>query len=107
MKLREFQHWYKSPAALGKRLVSIKDELSKRIEVEEIPSRARMKLWGFQRKAEEAEPKPEQTQGTDWVELAKATAQPGLLPPEQPKPEDELAIMEEFGGRRKFGGRRH
>jgi len=97
MKLREFQHWYKSPAALGKRLANIKDELSKRLDVVEIPGRARMKLWGFHKKAEEAEARPEQTPGTDWQELAKATAQPGLQPPGQPKPEDELEIMEQFG----------
>lgn len=86
MKLREFQHWYKSPAALGKRLANIKDELSKRLDVVEIPGRARMKLWGFSRKAETEETKPEQTVGTDWAELAKATArdfeEPEVTPPD-------------------------
>lgn len=81
MKLREFQHLYKSPAALGKWLANIKEELAKRIEVEKIHGRARMKLWGFRSKAEEmSKEKTDQINGTNWAEINKATAR-RLRPP--------------------------
>jgi len=92
--LREFEHWYRSRASLGKRLANIKEELAKRIEVEEIPGRARMKFWGFRRKEETAEAKMEQPVGTDWDELAKATAR-NFEEPEMTPPDAELLSVPE------------
>jgi hypothetical protein len=91
MKLREFQHWYKSPAALGKKLANIKEELAKRIDVEEIPGRARMKLWGF-RKTEEAASEAAAVSVPEGPEV-----DPQWVPTGIEEPLDEEKAMQEFG----------
>jgi hypothetical protein len=60
---KEFRNRVKSAKSLGKHLSQIRDELSKRIVVDRVPGASgRASMWGFRKKAPEAEPtagKPE------------------------------------------------
>lgn len=98
--LREFKQRYSDVSTLGKHLVNIQEELSKRVDVETAMARSRIRLWGFKAREEMARERPKSIPDTvDWKALEEATAldfEPSGGA-DHLDPERELAIMEAFG----------
>ena len=99
--LREFKYRYESARTLGMRLVSIKEELAKRIEVEETPWHSNLKRWTFRKKQKEQvtiEPERKEKEDKKWDAIAKATALgPNWVPSGIDPMDDEATIMKKLG----------